>query len=162
MANDASRVLAVVCMVLASKTKGEIDGSEAGLGYLKRAGYLNSKPNLEPLVECGFLEVVEKSSQDASAVLADASSSSLLSSSLLSLNKGTPKSFRKPTPEELAAYCTERGRRVDPEKWLAYYESNGWRVGKNPMRDWKAAVRTWEKSEFNRPPQESKREPLTL
>lgn len=52
--------------------------------------------------------------------------------------------FVKPTVEEIKAYCEERKNSVDAEKFLNYYESNGWKVGKNPMKDWKAAVRTWE------------------
>lgn len=59
------------------------------------------------------------------------------------------RKFVPPTPEEVKSYCAERQNRVDPEKWLAHYEANGWRVGRNPMKDWRAAVRTWEKSEFN-------------
>ena len=57
--------------------------------------------------------------------------------------------FVKPTVEEIKAYCEERKNSVDAEKFLNYYESNGWKVGKNPMKDWKAAVRTWEKSNFS-------------
>ena len=53
--------------------------------------------------------------------------------------------FVVPTLEEVRAYCRERGNAVDAEKWLDYYASNGWKVGKNPMVDWKAAVRTWER-----------------
>lgn len=60
--------------------------------------------------------------------------------------------FAPPTLEEVAAYCRERGNRVDPGRWLAYYESNGWHVGKNSMRDWRAAVRTWEGNGYDRPP----------
>lgn len=52
-----------------------------------------------------------------------------------------------PTLDEVKAYCSERGNKVDPERWFDYYTSNGWRVGKNPMKDWKAAVRTWERGE---------------
>lgn len=52
-----------------------------------------------------------------------------------------------PTLEEVKAYCKERGNKVDPERWFDYYTSNGWKVGKNPMKDWKAAVRTWERGE---------------
>ena len=59
------------------------------------------------------------------------------------------KQFIKPTFEEVEAYCKERGRGIDPGSWLSHYEANGWKVGKNPMIDWKAAVRTWEKNEFN-------------
>ena len=54
---------------------------------------------------------------------------------------------KHPTLEEVKAYCKERGNKVDPERWFDYYTSNGWKVGKNPMKDWKAAVRTWERGE---------------
>jgi len=53
--------------------------------------------------------------------------------------------FQKPTLEEISKYCRERDNGVDPERFANFYESNGWRVGKNPMKDWRAAVRTWEK-----------------
>ena len=54
--------------------------------------------------------------------------------------------FTIPTVEEVAEYCQARGNSVDPEKFHAFYTSNGWRVGKNPMKNWKAAVvSTWEK-----------------
>ena len=53
--------------------------------------------------------------------------------------------FIKPSVEEVAAYCRERGNAVDPEGFFDFYESKGWRIGKEPMKDWKAAVRTWEK-----------------
>lgn len=62
-------------------------------------------------------------------------------------SKGRAKRFTPPTLEEVEAYCRERGNRVDPERFLDYYTSNGWKVGKNPMKDWKATVRTWEKSD---------------
>lgn len=55
--------------------------------------------------------------------------------------------FTPPTLDEVKAYCKERGNHVDPERWHDYYSSNGWKVGKNPMKDWKAAVRTWERDD---------------
>jgi hydroxymethylpyrimidine pyrophosphatase-like HAD family hydrolase len=61
--------------------------------------------------------------------------------------------FKKPTVEEIRIYCTERNNTVDPQVWLSHYESNGWLVGKNKMKDWKAAVRTWERSEYTKPPE---------
>ena len=57
------------------------------------------------------------------------------------------KRFTKPTLDEVKAYCLERNNNVDPEKWYNHYSANGWKVGKNPMKDWKAAVRTWERSD---------------
>lgn len=66
--------------------------------------------------------------------------------------KPAKKSFVKPTVDEVKAYCKERGKGVDPERWWNYYEANGWKVGKNPMRNWQAAVRTWEKGYAVSPP----------
>ena len=57
------------------------------------------------------------------------------------------KRFKKPTLEDVLSYCVERENAVDGEKFFNFYESNGWKVGKNPMKDWKAAIRTWEKNE---------------
>ena len=51
--------------------------------------------------------------------------------------------FHKPNLLEIRAYCSEHNYNVNPETFFNYYESNGWKVGKNPMKDWKAAVRTW-------------------
>ena len=53
--------------------------------------------------------------------------------------------FTKPTIEEVQAYCRERGNSVDANRFVDYYEANGWKVGKNPMKDWKATVRNWER-----------------
>ena len=55
-----------------------------------------------------------------------------------------------PTLEEVKAYCLERNNTVDAEKFFDYYETNGWVQGKGkPVKDWKACVRTWERSGFN-------------
>jgi hypothetical protein len=50
-----------------------------------------------------------------------------------------------PSIDDVKAYCRERKNNIDPEGWMAFYNSNGWMVGKNKMRDWKAAIITWEK-----------------
>ena len=55
--------------------------------------------------------------------------------------------FMKPTVDEVRAYCKERKNAVNPETFCDFYESKGWKIGKDPMRDWKAAVRTWERRE---------------
>lgn len=52
--------------------------------------------------------------------------------------------FKKPTLQEVEEYCKERSNGVDPQKFIDFYESKGWVVGKSPMKDWKACVRTWE------------------
>ena len=57
----------------------------------------------------------------------------------------------RPTLEEVRAYISEKGYPVDAERFYSYYESNGWKVGKNPMKNWKAAVATWARSEQGKP-----------
>lgn len=54
------------------------------------------------------------------------------------------KPFTPPSLDEVKAYCEKRDRGVNPERWFDFYTSKGWMVGKNKMKDWKAAVRTWE------------------
>jgi hypothetical protein len=68
--------------------------------------------------------------------------------------------FTPPTLDEVKAYCQERNNSVDPEKWYDFYESKGWMIGKNKMKDWKAAVRTWERG-CDSKPQKSKYRDMT-
>ena len=63
--------------------------------------------------------------------------------------KKTSKRFIPPTLDEVKAYCKERKNNVDADRFIDYYTSNGWQVGKNKMKDWKAAVRNWEKSNYS-------------
>lgn len=65
--------------------------------------------------------------------------------------------FVKPTVDDIRAYCLERGNGINPEAFFDFYESKGWVVGKSPMKDWKAAIRTWEqKKGFKAKPKKSK------
>lgn len=61
----------------------------------------------------------------------------------------TNDSFKKPTLEEVKAYCEERKNKIDPSAFIDYYERSGWKYGKNktPMKDWKACVRIWERND---------------
>ena len=68
-----------------------------------------------------------------------------------SLSK-TNKRFIQSTYEEVNIYCNERGNNVDAQAFVDFYTSNGWKVGNNPMKDWKAAVRTWEKHDNKKKP----------
>ena len=64
-----------------------------------------------------------------------------------SLYKRGSSHFQKPSLEEIRQYCISRSNKVDPEQFFNFYESKGWIIGKSPMKDWRAAVRTWEKRE---------------
>lgn len=78
-----------------------------------------------------------------------------------SIEEDTPKKkaasrFIPPTLDEVKAYCQERKNNVDCERFINYYTANGWKVGKNPMKDWKAAIRTWERADDGKPAQKKK------
>jgi len=64
--------------------------------------------------------------------------------------------FKKPTIEEVKNYCNERNNNIDPEAFIDFYKSKNWYIGKNKMKDWKAAIRTWEKREKSKPQTMSK------
>ena len=64
----------------------------------------------------------------------------------LDKNSNNTRAFEKPTLDEVKAYCLERKNNVDAETFIDFYESKGWMIGKNKMKDWKAAVRTWEQN----------------
>ena len=60
-------------------------------------------------------------------------------------NARTQKNFSPPSLDEVAAYCKERQNGIDAQRFIDYYETRGWMLGKTKMKDWKAAVRTWER-----------------
>ena len=67
-------------------------------------------------------------------------------------NRTTAKRFTPPTVDEVRAYCKERKNGIDPEHFVDYYDARGWELTKGrKMKDWKAAVRTWERNGFSKP-----------
>ena len=58
--------------------------------------------------------------------------------------------FKRPTVDEVEAYCKEKGYTFDPEAFVAYYDSNGWMVGKSKMKSWQAACTTWQRNGFSK------------
>jgi len=61
-------------------------------------------------------------------------------------SRGKENRFSPPSLDDVKKYCSERKNRVNPEKWFDFYQAKNWMIGKNKMKDWRAAVRTWEKS----------------
>lgn len=95
---------------------------------------------------------LSRSERDKSATTVQKSTEYIDSSARNTPKGGSAKPsarFTPPTIEQVTDYCRERGNQVDPQKWLDHYSSNGWKVGRNPMKDWKAAVRTWERNDGN-------------
>lgn len=90
---------------------------------------------------------VPKSRRDTSLYRENKNINNTLSNERVSAKtrKTAPQRFVKPSVDEVAQYCRDRNNTVDAEAFVAFYESNGWKVGRNPMRDWRQAVITWEK-----------------
>ncbi len=74
------------------------------------------------------------------------------------INKGACAAFVPPTAEEVKAYCIERNNGIDPETFLAHYQTTGWMRGKNKIKDWRACVITWEKRNGGNKPVQIKKE----
>lgn len=98
-----------------------------------------------PLVE----RTVDNAVNVSQPTTSTAPSSSPSSSSTGRVCASHPR-FVPPTLDEVRAYCQERRNTVDPERFMDHYQANGWKVGRNPMKDWKAAVRKWEKTDTAR------------
>ena len=77
----------------------------------------------------------------------------VISKLLLNVQEETEKKtiFKKPTIDEIQEYCYERGNYIDANTFYDFYESKNWFIGKNKMKDWKAAIRTWEKRDNKKP-----------
>lgn len=65
--------------------------------------------------------------------------------------------FQPPTVDEVKSYCVERGNSVDPAQFVDSYASKGWLVGKTKMKEWRAAVRSWERSDSQQKAQDKNR-----
>lgn len=75
----------------------------------------------------------------------------------ISPSKRGRERFVPPTVDEVREYCKARGNGIDPETFVAFYASKGWMVGKNHMKDWEAAVRTWEQKRKQSAPPETQK-----
>jgi len=144
MWDDASRVLAIACMLLASRTD---DGTvPLNLEYIKRAAYLNAAPDLRPLIACGFLVLEGDASKLYETLAVCTTETETETETETDTRTKCTRVLVKPTLDEVRTYCQERHNAVDAEAWMAFYESNGWKVGRNSMKNWQAAVRTWERN----------------
>ena len=97
--------------------------------------------NVTPMLQSGYGEI-ELEKENELEIEKDSSAKSTTTKH---------KRFEKPSISDIKQYCIERNNNVNAEQFYDHYESNGWKVGKNSMKDWKAAVRTWERNEYRKP-----------
>lgn len=161
--HDASKAHLICIYLLASRTKNKIN---ADAEWIARKIGANSKVDIKSLIDSGFLELKQDDTeclQDASTMLAPRYKDRCTSrveerrveerrveeNKPVREKKSTSKNFVKPNLTEITKYCDERKNTVDPISFFNHYVSNGWRVGKNLMQDWHAAIGTWERRENN-------------
>lgn len=157
--HDASKLHMVLIWLLASRNSNHLPYDS---NWIKSRISVNSKINLEELLESGFIEIepneikdLEDDSlpclQDASKALQTMEQSACLEREererRAEESRVKRKNFIPPTTEEVIQYCTERNNGIDPGTFIDHYEANGWMRGKNKIKDWRACVRTWEKTQ---------------
>lgn len=132
------------------------------LGGRPRKEPLGSKENQKVLAETKrFLEKPKKPVPDTVPVHVPVPVPENVPDTVPDMYKGdkSPKKrasrFTPPSIEEVREYCLERGNGIDPERFCNFYESKGWMVGKNKMKDWKASVRNWEKINRDNKPKDT-------
>jgi len=141
----------IALIMLETQIKGPVPLDK---NYLKRKGFDLQRRSIELTLNAlhDFIEVVTIPVQKNEG--ADSLPPSLHScddfvtvSCLREEKRREEKSNTHPTVTEIKAYCDERKNNINPEAFFDHYSSNGWRVGgKSPMKDWRAAVRNWERS----------------
>ena len=161
--DDASRCLAVASIALASRyhpasTEDRGCFEVNSLEYVQKSCSLNQLPDFKPLIDSRFLVVID----DASNLLAERYQPARQRREEESREEkrredkddppGPPKGgrvkFTPPTIDEVEDYRREKNLpNLYPEQFVDFYESKGWMVGKNKMKDWKAAARNWDRTE---------------
>ena len=111
-------------------------------GYVRMVKFDGRKRYVESSIQ--FMSDMNKSSMQGGTKVQYTNNNEYINNTLS--NKGSGR-FQKPSIEDVREYCSSRENNVDPEQFFNFYESKGWLVGKTPMKDWKAAIRTWEKRE---------------
>lgn len=169
--------ITVSISTLQAKTKLSPSGVKRARNALKQAGFIDftprkgnlstiyhfvslvahREPHAEPQADLQSEPQAEPQSEPQAEPHAERNNKTRLDKTRLDneVEESKPKkarsksiAFVKPTLEEVEAYCQERGSNVDPVKFFSYYESNGWKVGRNSMKDWHRAIVTWERNDY--------------
>lgn len=140
--------IGVIEDVIVRDSGGRVDGHYIRVKYIFKSETEEFKIHTVDSPECGACDTVEKLETNA---LSDNNLNALSTGILNALSDNKQKThstrFKPPTLEEVQQYCLERNNNIDPQRFVDYYTSNGWMVGRAKMRDWKASVRTWEQNE---------------
>lgn len=146
---DASKLHLIMLWLYAARNNGRMPNDPE---FLRNKLSLSKPPDLKLLIEKGFLIVEQDASVMLSPRLQDAmpegEGETYKQEAETEVDRRAPR-FTIPTVEQVAEYCLERRNAVDAQRFVDHYTANGWKVGRNQMKDWKASVRTWEKNEHS-------------
>lgn len=118
--------------------KSKLDASEANSERIREAKSRGGKTTQS------HFKTLKDSSRVLKSVEEDKNEVSIIPAPEIITSKKTNSRFVKPTLEEIEDYIFKKGYSVNARKFFNYYESNGWKVGKNSMKSWKAAISTWQ------------------
>lgn len=132
----------------------------SALSELEEAGYLRREQNREEgkfgksvYVITDMLKREKPCVENPLAEIPSAGNHAQYNTKELNTNKSNTKRYRfvPPTVEEVQDYINEKGYKVNAQRFVDYYSSKGWTIGRNsPMKDWRAAVRTWASNDFGK------------
>ena len=139
---DASKLHLVLIWLYAARNKGEVPNDPK---FLQNRLSLSKPPDIKTLITNGFLV---RASNMLAACNQDATPETYTQETYKQETEGEKKGngaarFSRPNLQEIREYCEGINSTVNPATFFNWYESNGWKVGKNKMKDWKAAVRGW-------------------
>lgn len=162
--SDAEKGQLVSIWMLAADKDGVIPDSEK---MIQRMAMLDAKPNISKFIDLGFLSTTCQPSdnQESKSCPQVDSPEERRGEEKRVEEKRSSGRFTPPSLKDVIQYCRERNNTVEANKFIDHYESNGWMRGKNKIKDWKACVRTWEKTNDsfnpnpNNPPQQRKAMP---
>lgn len=133
-------LLTIAFEAIKTQLKRDLKKYESYIDKQKENGKKGGRPKTQPfLYETQKTQAFFQKPKKADNVNVNVNENVIIKENI----KEKPVRFTPPTADEVKAYMLEQGMDDLSQKWLAFYEAKGWLIGKNKMKDWKAAVRTW-------------------
>lgn len=148
----SDRLVELVFEPIKVTLKRDLKHWESVVNKRREAGKLGGRPSdkkkqTKAKKAKGYFEKQTKAKKPDSVI--DSDSVIVIDNEINNNYKEKSTRFIPPTQIEIENYCLERRNDVDPKKWFNFYQAKNWMIGRNKMKDWKAAVRTWENNDKN-------------
>ena len=146
------------------KARGDVsENEERGVSQTEEPGVSETEePGVSETEEPGVSETGKPGVSEKGAKTESQTKPNQTNTDQANKGEGRAKAarFTPPTLEEVSGYVHEKGYGIDPERFCDYYAANGWKAGRNPMKDWKAAVRNWERGDESKRKEAGGEEPV--